>query len=177
MNLLPMKKITFLLTFAGLALFNLAKAQTEDQDTTALHFIVQASIANLQEISAGNLASQKALKPEVKAFGKQMVADHGKAQASLMQLAKSKGYQVPSQATSPPVPEPMLTKATGKDFDRLYVHMMAPGHRQTVSLFQNYAIKGKYPAVKAFAQQTLPILKEHLAAITAIDNTIKDVAQ
>ncbi|WP_157566070.1 DUF4142 domain-containing protein [Mucilaginibacter arboris] len=165
------------MAFAGLALFNPAKAQTEDQDTTTIHFIVQASISGLQEISAGGLAAQKALRPEVKAFGKRMVADHGKAQTMLMQLAKSKGYQVPSQATSPPVPEPMLTKASGKDFDRLYVHMMVPGHRQTVLLFQNYAIRGKDPAVKAFAQQTLSMLKEHLAAITAIDDTVKEVAQ
>lgn len=172
-----MKKIIFLLTFAGLALFNVAKAQTEDQDTTTLHFIVQASIANLQEISAGNLASQKALRPEVKAFGKQMVADHSKAQTSLLQLAKSKGYQIPSQATDPPVPDPMLTKPSGKDFDRVYVHMMVPGHRQTVMLFQKYTISGKDPAVRAFAQQTLPVIKGHLAAITAIDNTIKDAAQ
>lgn len=101
------------------------------------------STGGLQEISAGNLAAQKALRPDVKAFGKRMVADHGKAQVTLMQLAKSKGYGVPSQATSPPVPNPMLTKATGKDFDSLYIHMMVPDHRQTVLLFQDYAVSGK----------------------------------
>ncbi|MGI4750631.1 MAG: DUF4142 domain-containing protein [Janthinobacterium lividum] len=171
-----MKKLIFLLAFTSLALLNSAKAQTADQDTTTIHFIEQASINGLQEISAGGMAAQKALRPEVKAFGKRMVTDHGKAQATLMQLAKTKGYQVPTQATSPPVPDLMLSKASGKDFDRLYVHMMVPGHKQTILLFQTYAVSGKDPDVKAFAQQTLPVLKEHLAAISAIDDQIKDVA-
>ncbi|RYE19488.1 MAG: DUF4142 domain-containing protein, partial [Sphingobacteriaceae bacterium] len=146
-------------------------------DTTALHFIIQASIGNQQEISAGTLASQKALKPEVKAFGQQMVADHTKAQTALLQLAKSKGYQLPAQATSQAVPEPMLVKATGKDFDRMYIHMMAPGHRETVLRYQTYAVSGKDPNVKAFATQTLPVLKDHLAKVTALDNQIKDAAK
>lgn len=171
-----MKKLIILFALTGTVFFNKVQAQT-DQDTTALHFIVQASIGNLQEISAGKLASQKAVNPEVKAFGQRMVADHTKAQTALLQVAKSKGYQIPSQATSPPVPEPMLVKATGKDFDRLYVHMMAPGHRQTVNLYQTYAISGKDPDVKAFAAQTLPTIKEHLATITAIDAQMKDAAK
>ncbi len=172
-----MKKLVILFALTSIATLNTARAQTQDQDTTAIHFIIQASIGNLQEISAGTLAAQKALKPEVKAFGQHMVADHTKAQTALLQLAKSKGYQVPAQATGPPVPEPMLVKATGKDFDRLYVHMMASGHRQTVLMYQTYAVNGKDPAVKAFAAQTLPVIKEHLATITAIDDQIKDSAK
>ena len=60
------------------------------------------------------------------------------------------------------------------EFDRLYVHAMVPGHRQTLTMFQNYTITGKNPVVKAFADQTIPTLKEHLAAITAIDANLKN---
>ncbi len=172
-----MKKSAFILLLAGLLFFSVAKAQTANQDTATLHFITHASISNLQEISAGKLASQKAYRPEVKAYGRRMVTDHTKAQATLMQLAKAKGYQVPSQATGTPVPDPMLTKASGREFDRLYVHMMAPGHRQAVILFQDYAIKGKDPEVKAFAKQTLPVVKDHLTVIKGIDSQIKDSAK
>jgi putative membrane protein len=42
-------------------------------------------------------------------------------------------------------------------------------------MFQNYAITGKDPVVKAFAQQMLPTLKAHLAAIKAIDEKYKDL--
>lgn len=171
-----MKKLLILFTVTSVLAFNTVQAQT-DQDTTTLHFLIQASIGNLQEISAGTLASQKAVMPAVKVFGQRMVTDHGKAQAALLQLAKSKGYQLPPQATDAPKPDLMLAKATGEDFDRLYVHMMAPGHRQNVLLYQTYAVSGKDPAVKAFAAQTLPVLKGHLAAVTTLDNQIKEVAR
>lgn len=171
-----MKKTIILFALISMASAKIARAQT-DPDTTALHFIIQASIGNQQEISAGNLAAQKALKPEVKAFGQHMVADHTKVQTELLQLAKSQGYQVPPQATQPAVPEPMLVKATGKDFDRIYVHMMAPGHQKTVTMYQNYAVNGKNLDVKAFAAKTLPSLKEHLTTVTAIEKQTKDAAK
>jgi len=102
-----------------------------------------------------------------------MVTDHTKAQAQLMQLAKAKGYQIPPEATGGMVLDPMLTKASGKNFDKMYVHMMVRDHHHTVLLFQTYAVTGKDPDIKAFAQQKLPIVKEHLAAITAIDDKLK----
>ncbi|QJD96563.1 DUF4142 domain-containing protein [Mucilaginibacter robiniae] len=172
-----MKKLIILITLISVAVLNNARAQSANTDTATLHFITHASISNLHEIASGKLASQKAARADVKAYGQRMVTDHTKAQTQLMQLAKAKGYQVPSQATTPPVNDPMLSKASGKDFDRMYVHMMAPSHRQAVILFQDYAIKGKDSAVKAFVQQTLPILKQHLAAIMALDAQIKDVAK
>jgi len=39
-------------------------------------------------------------------------------------------------------------------------------------MFENYAITGKDPGVKAFAQQTLPTLKFHLAAIENIEKQL-----
>ena len=171
-----MKKLIILLFLTGFFTFDKAAAQNPDPDTTALHFIIQASIGNLQEISSGKLAAQKANRPDVKAFGQRMVADHTKAQTALMQLAKAKGYQIPAAATVT-VPEPMLVKAGGKDFDRLYVHMMAPGHRKAVLMYQTYAVNGKNPDVKNYAAQTLPVIKSHLNTITAIDGQIKDPAK
>ncbi|RYY28640.1 MAG: DUF4142 domain-containing protein [Sphingobacteriaceae bacterium] len=172
-----MKKILVLTALISFATFNVARAQTPDPDTTALHFIIQAGIGNLQEVSAGTLAAQKASKSEIKMFGQHMVTDHTKTQDALLQLAKARGYQVPPPATGQVVPDAGLTKATGKEFDRLYGHMMAAGHRQTVLMYQTYAVNGKDPAVKAFAAQTLPSLKEHLNMITAIDNQLKDAAK
>jgi uncharacterized protein (DUF305 family) len=67
----------------------------------------------------------------------------------------------------------MLKNTPAKDFDRVYVHMMVPDHAQTVQLFEKYALTGKDPDVNAFAKQMLPILKDHLASITAIDRSFQ----
>ncbi len=146
-----------------------AAAQDKSLDTTARYFLIQASIGNVHEAAEGHLAVDHAGAPDVKAFGQRMVTDHNNAEVQLVQVAKASGIALPHEATDPPVPDPMLQKLQGKDFDRMYVHMMVPGHRQTVQLFEKYAVTGKNPAVRAFAQATLPVLKEHLAAIVALD--------
>ncbi|MEZ2335327.1 DUF4142 domain-containing protein [Mucilaginibacter sp. RCC_168] len=155
-----------------------AKAQIPqpDPDTTAKHFIIVASIGNLQEISAGQLASQKAKDKDVRSFGQMMVKDHGQTQQKLMQLAKRKGYNIPPAATSGIQPDPNL-KNTRDNFDGMYVRAMMAGHNNTVQTFETYATTGKDPDVKAFAQQTLPTLKAHLAAIQAIDSRLKRISK
>jgi putative membrane protein len=144
------------------------KAQNKSNDTTARYFIIQASIGNLQEIALGQLAAQRAVNPEVKAFARRMAADHTQAEAQLKELIKARGFQIPDEALAAPVEDPMLKNLPEKEFDRVYVHMMASGHGQTVQLFESYALTGVDPDVKAFAQQTLPVIKEHLASITGI---------
>ena len=167
------KAILALIALIGL---NTAYAQDKSNDTTARYFIIQASIGNLQEIAIGRLAAQQAVSQEVKAFAQKMVTDHSNAETQLTQLIRSQGIRIPYEATDPPVEDLMLKNTPAKDFDRVYVHMMVPDHRQAVQLFAKYALTGKDPVVKAYAQQTLPILKEHLAAIIAIDNSMKDAA-
>ena len=166
------KLILFLLLGFGTA----ARAQAPDPDTTARHFLIMASIGNLQEAGSGKLAAQKATRTDVKSFGEMMVTDHSDAEQKLLQLAKSGGYQLPSAATETPPPDLNLSKASGDDFDRMYIHAMVSGHRSTVIMFQDYAINGKDPEVKLFAQQMLPTLKAHLAAIKALDEKYKNLA-
>lgn len=157
-------------------LINLAFAQAPDPDTTARHFLIMSSIGNLQQVNAGKLAIDKATRPDIKSFGRMVVTDHSQAQEKLLQLAKSLGIQLPSEATSVPPFDLNLSKTSGDSFDRRYVHATLSGHRSTVQLFENYAITGKNPTVKAFAQKMLPTLKAHLAAAKTLDEKYKDLA-
>src|ERR1700761_6649746 len=134
-----MKRIFSLILVAGLT-GGLAHAQAPDPDTTARHFIIMASIGNLQEINSGKLAAQKATRADIRSFGEMMVTDHSKAEKTLLQLAKTKGYQIPVPATETPAPDPNMSKASGEYFDRMYIHTMVSGHRSTVMMFQNYAL-------------------------------------
>ncbi len=170
-----MKKIISILSLA-LFTVEIAKAQAPDPDTTAKHFIIMASIGNLQEISSGQLAVQKGKRPAVRLFGKMMIDDHGQAQQQLTALWKSKHYDIPPEATGGIQPDLKLKNATDA-FDRLYVHAMLADHRSTVQMFQEYAVNGKDPDVKAFAQQTLPKLKVHLDEVKALDMQITETAK
>jgi putative membrane protein len=166
--------VVTLLSLGGLT----AKAQIPqpDPDTTTLHFLIVASIGNLQEISAAELAEKKGARPDVKSFAKMMMMDHQQAETKLLQLAKTKGYRLPAAATGGIQPDLKLKNA-GDRFDRLYVHTMVVNHANTVETFQNYATTGKDPDIRAFTQQTLPTLKKHLSTIKTIDKQLKDTAK
>lgn len=153
-----------------------AQIPQPDPDTTAKHFLIVASIGNLQEISASQQAVQKAKRANVRSFAQMMVKDHGDAEQKLLALAKARGYNLPAAATGGIQPDLNLKNATNA-FDRLYVHAMVVNHANTVLTFENYAVTGKDPAVKAFAQEMLPTLKAHLAAIKAIDAQLNQAAQ
>jgi predicted outer membrane protein len=54
-----------------------------------------------------------------------------------------------------------LAAADGRQFDRLYGRMQAASHQQALALFTSYAQAGDDPAMRAFAQQTIPHLEMH----------------
>jgi putative membrane protein len=167
-----MKKAILITLLAFGAIAAEAQIPQPDPDTTAKHFLIVASIGNLQEASAGQLAAEKGNLAEVRSFGQMMFKEHGQAEQQLLLLAKNKGYDLPPPATGGIQPDLNLKNA-GAHFDPLYVHAMVSSHRSTVQMFETYATTGKDPEVRAFAWQTLPALKAHLAAIIAIDENMK----
>jgi putative membrane protein len=164
-----MKKIIILLSLSATVTVK-AQIPQPDPDTTAKHFLIVASIKNLQEVSAADQALQKARRPEVRAFAQLMVKDHGQAEQQLLQLAKSQGISLPPAATGGIKPDLLLAGAA--NFDPAYVHAMSSGHGNTVQVFENYATTGKDPAVRAWAQQMLPALKMHLEHIKSIEQQL-----
>ncbi len=168
-----MKKLILIILAVGFCLAASAQIPQPDPDTTAKHFLIVASIGNLQEVSAGQLAVQKAKRTEVRSFGQIMVKDHGGAQQQLKELARQQQIILPAAATGGIQPDPALKNAAD-NFDQLYVHAMVSGHRNTVATFETYATNGRNPAIKAFARLMLPTLKAHLMQITAIDKQFKN---
>jgi len=161
-----MRKLSFLILL-GFGAIAKAQIPQPDPDTTAKHFLIVASIGNLQEANAGQLALQKAKSADVRSFAQMMVKEHGDAEQQLLALAKRQGLALPPSGTGGIKPDPLLANAP--NFDSAYVHAMVAGHGNTVQTFENYATTGKNPAVRAWAQQMLPTLKAHLEHIKMID--------
>jgi len=166
-----MKKIMLTLLMAVACTTAIAQIPQPDPDTTSRHFLIVASIDNLQEISAARQAFTKAANQSVREFAHMMIKDHGLAEQKLLQLALSRGIHLPLAATGGIQPDINL-KDAGTNFDKLYVHAMVSGHNSTVQMFENYAVNGKDLQVRAFAGQTLPTLKAHLATITDINKKL-----
>jgi putative membrane protein len=51
--------------------------------------------------------------------------------------------------------------AKGADFDKTYIQTQVAAHDEAVVLFSNAGKNAKNPGLKAFAEKTLPTIKEH----------------
>jgi len=50
----------------------------------------------------------------------------------------------------------------GAEFDRAYMHDMVQDHEKDVKQFRQESQRATDPDIKGFAQQTLPVLEQHL---------------
>ena len=132
-------------------------------------FVRKAAQGGLAEVELGKLASEKAESSDVKQFGQRMVDDHTKANDQLKQVASEKGITVPNKLSAKDAAtKARLEKLSGKAFDRAYMRDMVTDHTKDVSEFRMESKNAKDPAVKNFASQTLPTLKDHLKEAKSI---------
>ena len=126
-------------------------------------FAMEAAQGGMMEVDLGQLATQKGASQAVKDFGQRMVTDHSKANQELEQIATQKGMSLPTALPADMKQErEKLAAASGAEFDRMYMSHMLKDHEKDVKEFEKQAQKGNDPALKSFAEKTLPTLREHL---------------
>ena len=126
-------------------------------------FMQKAAGGGRAEVELGKLAQQKAMRGEVKEFATRMVEDHGKANGELEKIASANNVQLPNDVDKKTRKEmDKLSKLVGGDFDRAYMKHMVKDHEEDVEDFRKEAKSKQDSEAKAFAQNTLPVLEEHL---------------
>jgi putative membrane protein len=127
------------------------------------HFLKKAASGGMAEVELGQLAQQKASSEDVKKFGERMVTDHSKANDQLKQVAAQQHVDLPQQLDAKDkATKAKLEKLSGEEFDRAYMKDMVKDHKTDVAEFAHESQMAKDPAVKSFATETLPVLREHL---------------
>ncbi len=180
------KKIASFLSFnaamAAICLFTVmsttpARAADENRgqlDSKDYKFAVEASRANTEEITLGQLAAQKASSTAVQQFAQRMIQDHTKANQQLTQIISQKGATLPETTTTSQERESdHLAKLSGADFDKAYMAHMVKGHKKDVKEFQKAANDAQDPDLKTFAANTLPTLQEHLQMAENTEASVK----
>ena len=173
-----MKKSLTSLLVAGLlmsvATTLLAAEQRGQFSEKDFKFVRDASRGGATEVQLGELAVQKAENQAVKDFGQRMVTDHGKVNSELRRIAESKGAMLPAEMSHHENVElQKFQKLSGKDFDKEYVEHMVKDHKKDVKEFQDAAKELTDPDLRAFAQNTLTTLQDHLKSIQDIEASIK----
>jgi putative membrane protein len=124
-------------------------------------FVQKAAQDGMTEVAVGKVALSKSSDESVRTFAQRMVDDHGKANAELSSIAKSKGIDVPKalDAEHQQMVDSLSAKS-GSDFDREYSNHMNMDHTKAIALFEA-ASKTSDADIAGFAKKTLPTLKEH----------------
>lgn len=126
-------------------------------------FAKEAAQGGMAEVKLGQLAQEKGSNDAVKSFGKRMVDDHSKAGDKLKDVAAKESVSLPSDiAAKDQATYDRLSKLSGAAFDRAYARDMVKDHQDDVAAFQKEANGGKDEALKGFASETLPTLRDHL---------------
>jgi putative membrane protein len=132
-------------------------------------FYKNAAEAGIAEVEAGKLAQDKGGSQKVKDFGAMMVTDHSAANDKLKALASSKDITLPSSSSVGQMAnKAKLDVLSGDTFDKSYIKGQLKAHRQAVALFKKERTTGQDSDAKAFATATLPTLRSHLKAVTAL---------
>jgi len=126
-------------------------------------FVTTAAQANLAEVEAGRLASDRSTSVEVKSFAEHMINDHSQANRELTDLARRKGFTIPESANDAQQQElGRLKELNGAEFDKKYAALMVADHVKAVALFEENAKTAKDPDVRDFAGKLAPKLGDHL---------------
>ena len=142
-----------------------AAVSTADRD-----FAMTAASGGLGEVQAAQLAQQRAASAQVRQFASRMIADHTQANSELQEIAQQENINLPQRPVGKDAAAvKKLTALNGPAFDGAYSQEELRDHQQVVALFRKEADSGQDPALKAFAQKTLPILQQHLQMAQALE--------
>jgi putative membrane protein len=126
-------------------------------------FAKKAAQGGMAEVKMGQLAQDRGTSDSVKKFGQRMVEDHTKAGDELKKAASQENITLPDDVSAKDkVTYDSLSKLSGAAFDRAYARDMVKDHEEDVADFNKEASGGQKPALKDFASQTLPTLRDHL---------------
>jgi putative membrane protein len=129
------------------------------------YFVTQTSLGTPFQVDSGRLAETRGTTQAIQSYAQLMVSSHITVNNALTAILKNKA----------PTPPPTLLKAaystmvstldreSGKTFDADYTGGQVNYQRANAALYQYEIANGTDPDLKAFAQQTLPKIQDHLA--------------
>jgi putative membrane protein len=137
-----------------------ANAQVPPSDQ---QFMLTAASVGTAEIEPGKLASERGASADVRSFGRKMVDEHTRIDATLTDLADRKKVRLlkamdPASRTL----YDELSHMSGPAFDRKYAVAQLHVHSMGNGLYRSEAQNGEVPDVKAFAADRVPIGMNHL---------------
>ncbi len=161
-----MKYSLFILAlfFVGISVFVASSAIARNGSVaSAENFVNKAILSDMFEIQSSRIAIERAKNDDIKNFAQLMVDEHTRTSEHLQGILRTTNMKTPStlDAEHQKMVEE-LQSMPDSNFDHRYLSMQIAAHEKAIKLFSDYAQRGMDAALKSFASDTLPTLKEHL---------------
>ena len=140
---------------------------------TDQQFVDFAAQTDMVEANLGQMAGTVADAQPVKDYAQMLVADHTSDYYQLFDIAHQANLTVPGAigaAQNKAMIDP-FQKLKGAAFDHHYVQEMIAGHTKAIAVYKKEAADAQNPALKSYAEQTLPTLQKHLDGAKALEKT------
>ena len=149
---------------AGTTLASAAAAQDPGSRQTR-EFVQAAGESDTFEIMEAYSALAESKDPQVLAFARRMIRDHGQTGQALRDATTRAGVKPPLMQVGAGQASLLaaLQSERGRDFDRVYWHQQALAHRSTLVIEQAYAATGDTSPLRQVAAAAVPIIQSYLA--------------
>ena len=134
------------------------------------------SQGNDAEVSSSELATKNASNAEVKAFARQMIADHsamkkeGTAVAKALAVSPTDSTQAKQDAMNDDLND--LKDKKGADFDKAYMDMQVQAHQKTLADLQSFEAKAQNADLKKMITGAIPKVQAHLTKAQALQQQV-----
>jgi putative membrane protein len=138
-------------------------------------FLDFAAQTDMVEANLGQLAVNVSDSQPVKDYAQMLVTDHTADYNQLNGVAQQAGLAIPTaidSANNKTMIAP-FQPLKGKAFDHRYIQEMISGHTKAIAIYKREADDAQNPALKAYAEQTLPTLQKHLDGAKQLEKPAK----
>ncbi len=123
-------------------------------------FLGDAVAHQLAEARLGQLAVERGLDPEVKAFGRRILDDHARIDRELRKLAYDKNLELPTEMLPKDRNDyERLSNLSGPLFDRQFLKVMDARKEDAIDDFETEAGLGSDPDVRGWAMREVTVLR------------------
>jgi|TARA_R110001599_G_scaffold54708_4_gene151930 putative membrane protein len=136
-------------------------------------FVETASAKGIAEIETARMALDEGT-AQIHEFANRMIEDHTKANNELRDIARQQDLEVADDPTLMDMAKAMmLSIRNDESFDDAYIENQINAHEETIELFER-ASHSDNDAIRAFAREKLPILREHLQMANELEEQLGD---
>jgi len=128
-------------------------------------YMRMAASSDMFEIESSRIALVNSQSPQVRSFAQMMIDHHTRTTQELTTVATQARFAPPAPQMLPPqmVALDRVRAAPPGEFDTVYKREQIAGHQEALSLHRSYGGQGDTPALRDFANRTVPIIESHLA--------------